>query len=283
MSLKTLTVVAFFMCLLLNSCQKEKLTTVVDTPTIPAQAAITQDMASMQKTFRRVERIFAALRTGTVSFKNGSEYDISSCATINTDSISMPRVTVINYGLTGCIGEDGVTRKGKVTITYDGDLLEAGTTVVTKFSHYYEDDNEVTGFDSLHNEGLNANGHINYTMASDYEVILANNAGTEKDVFIGNYEWLNGESTETEDDDQFAFTSGTSSITAVNGEMKIFSVTSPVVKNLTPGCSIHFIQGSMLVQQIGGPVDYVVDYGDGTCDDIATATADGQTITVTLN
>src|SRR3954467_3459672 len=97
--------------ILLNSCKKEKATPIVkDTP-----ATVATENRPFERMISRTEIVFAALgRSG--SFKRESANAILSCATVDVDSTAMPRVTVINYGITGCLGSDGVTRKGKMII-----------------------------------------------------------------------------------------------------------------------------------------------------------------------
>src|SRR5687767_8527264 len=175
--LTTLSAIVLLISMLLSSCQKEKFTPV----NTNEPHDISQDAKSLKQMISRTEIVFAAL-SGSVSFKNEDASSILNCADVNTDSVSMPRVTVINYGLTGCVGTDGVSRKGKMVITYDGDFHDAGTYVVTTYSNYYEDDNQVTGSTSYHNEGENGNGNLVYTISNDNEIIFANGGGTEKHV-----------------------------------------------------------------------------------------------------
>ncbi len=277
MSLKMLSTATVLISLFLSSCQKEKVTTVVkDKP-----VSIVNSAASMQKVLSRTEMVFALLNSSSFSFKNPSITLIPNCAIVSTDSSSMPRVTVIDYGQSGCAGDDGITRKGKIIIAFDGDYREAGVSVITTFSHYYENDTEITGSDTVRNLGLNGNGNVTLSLSGNYYNILANNGGTEREVFTGTREWLTGYSTETIDDDKYAF-NFTDYLTYPDGSLATLTCISPVIFDMTPGCSLFPIEGIVLYHPESG-FDGVVDFGNGTCDDLADGTENGITTTYDMN
>ena len=275
MSLKMLITATVIISLFLSSCQKEKVTTVVkDKP-----VSIVNSAASIQQIINRTEMIFAVLNNGNLSFKNEITNSILSCATISTDSSAMPRVTVIDYG-TGCVGDDGITRKGKVVIAFDGDYREAGVSVITTFSHYYENDDQITGSDTLRNIGLNGSGNVTLSFSQNYDILLANNGGTEKIVFTGTREWLTGVSTETIDDDQYGLNL-TGYVTIPNEPLRTFTSTTPIIFDKTPGCSAFAVKGTVLCHPASG-FDFIFDYGSGTCDDLVDVTENGITTTYSM-
>jgi hypothetical protein len=273
--LPNFTFVVLLSGMLLSSCQKEKLTPVSkDKPETFTSAS------ALAKTISRTEMVFAALNMGSGSFKTGSAFEALSCASINTDSVSMPRVTVIYFGESGCLGDDGVTRRGKMIITYDGDHHDAGTTIITTLSHYYEDDVKLTGSDTMQNLGINGNGKVYYTISNDYTWTFPNNGGDEKVVLVGGCEWQAGEETETTDDDLCKY-NFTANITFRTGDAETLVTTSPCLLNYTPGCSTHIVEGGF-VRQRAAMVDSFWDFGDGTCDNFADVTENGITTTVEL-
>jgi hypothetical protein len=273
-SLKTLSLVAVLSGLLLSSCQKEKVNPVVNKP-----GTALNDEGSLKKLFSRREMVFAALN-GSVAYKSESANNLLSCADINTDSSSMPHATVVNYGTAGCLGSDGVTRTGKVVITFDGDYQDAGTYIVTTFSNYYEDGAQITGSDTMQNIGRDGNDHIVYSLSANEQQIYPNSGGTEKRVWSGSSEWLTGDATSTTDDDQYAYAI-TMNKTLVNGDLEIWTCTtaSPVVMDL--GCTYTFVQGRVFCHRLAS-FDSMWDYGNGTCDNIATLTENGVTTTETF-
>jgi hypothetical protein len=229
---------------------------------------------------RRSQVVFAALGGGNVSGKYEGAYEILACADVNTDSVNMPRVTVINYGTTGCTGSDGVVRKGKVVITYDGDYRDAGTNIVTTYSHFFENDNELTGTETMFNQGENGNGHITFTFTSDADFNLANNGGTYSENFTGTVEWMTGSATTTTDDDQYAYLlSGT--CTEPNNDVYTWTTNVALLKNFAPSCSAFFVEGIAKCVKPDAS-EATVDFGDTTCDDLATITTNGIPTTVDL-
>jgi hypothetical protein len=272
-SLKTLSLVAVLSTMLLSSCQKEKVTPVKTTPETSLKAE-----ASVKRIFVRREMVMAALN-GSVAFKNESANNILGCADVNTDSSHMPHATVINYGTAGCLGSDGVTRTGKVLITFDGDYHDAGTIIVTTYNNYYEDSTQITGSDTMQNIGRNGNDHIVYSCSS-YEEAYPNTGGLEKNVATGSSEWLAGDATETTDDDQYAYTF-TLNKTLVNGDLEIWTSTSanPFIADFS--CAKIFVKGRLLCHRPAS-FDTLWDFGNGTCDNVLTRTENGVTTTETF-
>ena len=51
---------------------------------------------------------------------------------------------------------DSVVRRGKIEVEYTGDVLQKGSSCNIFFQNYYEDDDPVSGIDSIVNEGVNS-------------------------------------------------------------------------------------------------------------------------------
>lgn len=254
--------------LLFSSCQKEKLVSPVkkDTP-----VAI-QNASPLQQSFKRMHHFLSVLN-GSGSFKAENGNSIASCALVSTDSNSMPHVTVIDYGSAGCVGADGISRRGKVMLTFDGDLNEAGTTVITSYHDYFEDNNSFTGNDTVRNDGLSVNGFLSFAFSLNHQIVLADGSGTITEIYTGSYEWISGAETETTDDDIHSY--HLIAIISTPDKEHKYSTITPVVKNFAPGCSDYFVEGVLKCEETS--TYYIVDYGNGACDNIATWTdPDGQ-------
>jgi hypothetical protein len=267
--------IALFAGLLLSSCQKEKLNPVItDEP-----VNFTTQETAIHQNLLRTQIVFAALNISSGSFKNGMPDDILSCAEVSTDSASMPRVTVINFGLSGCLGADGVTRKGKVLISYDGDYHDAGTEIITTFSEYSEDENQVSGTETMRNTGRSGNDKITYSISQTFDYVLVN-GGTESDVLTGNCEWLAGDLTQTTDDDQYTYAI-TLNQTLQNGDSQTWTCVPGSLPIIDWGCRYRFVQGKISCHR---PASYDSDwdFGNGTCDNAAMVTENGSTNPVVL-
>jgi hypothetical protein len=268
----TLIVFACAMLLTFQSCKKEV--------TTPAKTTDTKNQLLIEQTINDVHTItFDALTSGTLSFKNDNYSSLLGCASVIYDTTSKPCTRTIDYG-SGCTTSDGHIRKGKVVIAYDKDYRKPGSTITVSFINYFVDDNQMTGSINIINNGYNGNGNLYYSMAVSGQVILAKNAGTID--CTGNFtcEWIAGELTDSRGDDVYSFT-GVLSVSNQNGDFMNRTITSPLIKTLAPSCTTHFIKGVELIQK-SGEADKTIDYGNGTCDDIATETQNGVTTTIHL-
>jgi hypothetical protein len=269
---KTLAVVMILAAtLVLSSCQKENVAPVVKTKST--------DVKWVDDTYNDLMKFAVNISSG--SFKTEDAYAIAGCATITDDTISTPHTRTIDYG-TGCMNNDGKTHKGRIILTYNtGDFLHtSGAYVQVALDNYFVDDNQITGSMALNNTGFNGNGNMTLTLDVDAKRVMANGSGT--DSVVGNMavEWVAGYSTSENSDDQFSYTGGASGSSS-DGNTFQLTVLQPLIKNRAEGC-YHYVKGETLVQ-ISGESDRHVDYGDGTCDNLAVETVDGNSQTITLD
>ena len=102
----------------LTSCNKDKLTD--NAETIAAQnfnAAEVEDDNTQIMADQAESEGAVNLRMSPVD--NSAVDLITSCAIVTRDTISTPRTITIDFG-TGCTGQDGRLRSGKVIVTYTG-------------------------------------------------------------------------------------------------------------------------------------------------------------------
>ena len=252
----------FIATMALNSCKKENAD--VDFVTANNQALADE-----------------AAQTGSVSYKTDDANSLlAGCAVVTRDTVSFPRVTTIDFG-TGCTGADGKVRKGIITVTHDGPYREAGTTITITFTNYFVNDNQVLGTKTVHNDGLNNNGNLSFTVTVSGQIIRANGQGTITWTSQRTREWIAGSATSTRDDDRYSIT-GSASGTASNGDAFRATIVNALVRNLELGCRRHFVAGSVLIERTGKP-DRTIDFGNGACDDEATVTINGVSHTITLH
>lgn len=271
--IKTMTALALFAVIALSSCKKES----TDTDLTPAS-----NQAIADESYNDVNNIAdEAATTGSVSYKTDDANSLlSGCATVTRDTINMPHVTTIDFG-TGCTGADGKLRTGRIIVTHDGPYRNPGTTITITFDNYFVNGNQVTGTKTVHNDGVNSDGHLSYSITVSGQVILANGNGTITWSSNRTRVWIAGESTAGRDDDQYAIT-GSASGTGSNGNTFTATITSALVRNLAPGCRRHFVQGTVDIQRTGRP-GRTINYGTGACDDVAIVTINGVSHTITLH
>lgn len=256
----------------LSSCQKEKADN-------DFTAATNQAFAD--ESYNDANNIAdEAVQTGEVSYKTDDANSLlAGCAQVTRDTISLPRVTTIDFG-TGCTGMDGKTRRGKIIVTHDGPYRQQGTTITITFDNFFVNDNQVLGTKTVHNDGINGNGNLSFSISVNGSVILANGSGTITWTSQRVREWIAGESSPSRDDDQYSIT-GSASGTSSNGNQFSATIIEPLIRNLSPGCRRHFVKGVALIQRSGKP-DRTIDFGNGACDNQAVVTINGVTHTILL-
>jgi len=192
-----------------------------------------------------------------------------SCATVTVSPNAFPKTIVIDFG-NGCVSPDGISRKGKINITLSNYLHISGTTAVMTFENY-----SVSGF--------KVEGTITWTNTSTQNAVswtrqVANGKLTNP---LDGYYW-NHEGTKTVTqtaggdtplnllDDVYSVT-GSHTVTNPAGKSRTVTVTEALEKKTV---CYNISKGKVKVQ---GPNHFaIVDYGDGTCDRVATISIDGN-------
>ncbi len=261
----------FTTTLMLTSCQKQK----------DDNSFLTADNSALaDESFNDANNIAdEAAQNGSVSYKTDDSNSLTTCATVTRDTVSMPRVTTVDFG-SGCTGIDGKTRKGKILVSYDGEYRAPGTTITITFDNFFVNDNQVLGTKTIHNNGANSAGHLAFAIDVNGQIILGSGEGTINWTSQRLREWIAGEPTPNRDDDQYSIT-GTASGTACNGNTFNATIMQPLIRNLAPLCRRHFVAGTVLVETPGNP-DRTIDFGNGNCDDQAVVTVNGHSHTITL-
>ncbi len=207
---------------------------------------------------------------------------LSECAIITIDTaenpgVATPNVYTIDFG-TGCLGNDGKTREGIIEITATGPYLSTGTIITITPQGYKVNGNEVQGYRKVTNLGENSNGQPTFSVEVNGTILLANNGGTIQWNANRVRTWISGFNTPLLFiDDEFGL-SGTSSGTRVNG----LSWTSTINNQLLYRHSCRqIVSGTMTLVPEDRP-DRLIDFGDGTCDNSASVTINGNTFTFTV-
>lgn len=272
--IKTLSIIAIA-CLPFYSCVKK--TQELDSDTSSASENFTatsaaNDMGSIADEAGRTKNVS--------SFKTSGEMAIlSSCATLTFDSAAVSTIT-INFGATNCVCNDGRSRRGSLIVTYTGKYKDSLTTITITPKDYFVDNNGVSGSKTVKNLGHNTLGHLVYDITENISITKADNSGTITMDSKRTREWMTGENTLVWSDDKYSITGNASGKNA-NGRSYTSNITKPLVRDMSIGCRKHFISGTIEHTPANKP-KRVIDFGDGTCDDIATVKINGTTYTITL-
>jgi hypothetical protein len=261
--------VASTLMLVLGSCGKEKQEeSMKDAKDSTLGEQLFDDMNDMADEAATGELISYKLEAEQLTY--------SSCAVKTHDTLSEPRVLTIDFG-TGCMGNDGRMRSGLVTITYSGPYAEPGHLHTITTTNYVVDGNQVEGTITVFNEGLNANNHlwftktVNATITKEDGEVLQWQANRTK-------EWIEGFTTIQRLDDIY-LVSGTHAAQSSDGTSFTSLILEPLRK--VKACSWK-TAGVVEVTKTDKPVK-TINFGDGTCDNDAVVTVNGNDFAIQLN
>lgn len=207
---------------------------------------------------------------------------VSNCAIITIDtsanvSTQNPNIYTIDFG-TGCLGNDGKTRSGKIIISSSGPYLQEGTVVNITPEIYSVNGNQISGIRTVTNLGENALGQPSFSVVVSGTIILSNNGGTITWNANRVRTWTTGFNTPLLFlDDEYSL-SGSSSGTKVNG----LNWTSQINTSLLYKHSCRQIVSGTITISPENKADRLVNFGNGECDYSASVTINGNTYTFNL-
>jgi hypothetical protein len=189
---------------------------------------------------------------------------LAPCAVVTESSSTFPKTVTIDYG-TGCVGANGRMKKGKIIISVSGDMRVAGNTRTLTFENFYLNDVKVEGSRNALNTGLNTSGNMVIKITGD--ITASNGELTRSRNFTRYREWISGITTCENSDDEFHITGSGTAIGRRGIEIP-HTITEKIV--LKPGQCNYPLSGKV---DIGSEKRGVIlNFGNGTCDNIAEAT-----------
>lgn len=189
---------------------------------------------------------------------------LAPCAVVTESSSTFPKTVTIDYG-TGCVGQNGLTKKGKIIINVSGDMRVAGNTRSLTFENFYINDVKIEGSRNAENIGLNNIGNMVVKITGD--ITGTNGELTRSRSFTRYREWISGISTCDISDDEFHVTGSGTAIGRRGIEIP-HVITEKIV--LKPGQCNYPLSG---IVDIGSENrGAILNFGNGTCDNIADLT-----------
>lgn len=260
-----------FSLFIFSSCKKEvKVDEEVETT-----FKLSEDQAVSESLADDANVVFfeAAANAGLIGYRTNQSLQSTSslsCATVTvTPQNSFPKTIVIDFG-NGCTSPDGVHRKGKININLSDSVHHPGATAVMTFDGYYVQSFKVEGSITWINTST-PNGISWSREIADGKI--TNPAGT--------YYWLHdgikyvsqtaGSNTPLNLLDDVYSITGNHTVTNPAGKSRTATVIEPLEKKTI----CHNVSKGKI--KIEGPHHFaIVDYGDGTCDRVATISIDGN-------
>lgn len=218
----------------------------------------------------------------TLTLHGRDLFRLSDCVIITREinEAKDTMVMVIDFGEENCMGPDGRERRGKIIITrYGTHYWDGGVEVINTFEDYYVNDNQVTGTKTTKGY-INDEDHRVHEMTDEGSIILADEAGTITWSATRTREVVEGSDTRRKFDDVVHVT-GNASGSDAEGNTYSSEIIEPLVRIHERGCHRHPVSG--VVEIFRSPdTEITIDYGDGTCDNLAEVTTNGETEVIEL-
>ncbi|GAB2852576.1 hypothetical protein [Hymenobacter ruber] len=195
-----------------------------------------------------------------------------SCATRTYDFNT--KTLTIDFGTTNCLCVDGRYRRGKILVRFTTDVNRRTAGAVVTRENYFVNDNQHTATRTFTDIGQGS-FTVDVTNAS---IIRANNGGTHSWTANWTFTRTAGFGTPQVSDDVYNVT-GSSAGTNRKNVGYTATIQNPLIKRAD--CPKYFVQGTIGLTNTNSKT-MTLDYGNGTCDNVATVTVNGHTKTIAL-
>ncbi|MBV6645887.1 MAG: hypothetical protein KI790_10580 [Cyclobacteriaceae bacterium] len=197
-------------------------------------------------------------------------FHVLDCAVIEHDTVE--QVITIDYG-DGCEGRNGRVRKGKIIIQYDGRRNEPGSYRIVTLEDFFIDSTQIEGTRTVTNISVDTDDNPTFNIKLE---------GGKLTFADGTFATREADHTRTwfrfeEPEDDYSTLDGSAS--GVNREGLDYSAVITETITFKRSCR----NGRVFVPVSGqkvytvGDRESIINYGDGTCDNLVTITTDGVT------
>ncbi len=229
-----------------------------------------------------VENTFASISSDVeeaIYFKslpNGRHgFGFGGCATRTEEQpegTDYPLVITLDYG-EDCTFFGDFSKSGKVIITLTGDPSEVGAQKILTFENFVVNGYQIEGTRTYTRTGSNS-----YIVSLEGGRITTPEGAVITRTSSRIKEQISGQDTEDRSDDAYEITGSAS---GVNSEGQSYSKTISIPLVVTGDCL--WITSGVIESVVEGGSSVSIDFGDGTCDDLAIRTEDGVSEEITMN
>lgn len=198
--------------------------------------------------------------------------DLGPCATISFDTSGSSRSMTINYGTTGCQCWDGKTRSGEVMMSWTGPRVDSGNSFMINTSNYWVNSNKVAIHKVVTNGGLNSSGEPFFNVSENDSLTLDTTNQVITLTASRVRTWTGGFDTPQLLDDQYSITGSGNGIDR-DGNAFSYNISNPLILHM----DCPWIEAGTIDYTLPKFSQLSLDFGDGTCDNIATVDVNGTT------
>lgn len=236
--------------------------------------AIAELDAMVEANFEEVNQIGYEIMDEAYGRRYRANALINSCVAVTRDTVN--RILTLDFG-TGCVGPDGKTRSGIITVDYTKRLWWPGASLTINLDNFYIDGTHVQG--TLSHQNLATS--FSDTISIQTQLIGGQITSPDGSVATREYDrtrtWLRGLNPAT---DQL-LVEGSATGTRKDGSSYSATITSPKIYRrscLRQGIGMA-VEGTVVIQR-SGKDDVEVDYGSSDCDKEFVITVNGQSRTI---
>ena len=246
-----------------TSCEKDSVTSTQDAITVTEEATAAEGV--FDDAFEQSE----IYENGTAK-STTEDYCIPTVTIDYPEGTPFPRVVTIDFGTEGCVGRNDAVRKGIIIVKVTAFFLETGSKRIVTFDNFSVNDYLVEGTKTVTNMGQNDVGNWVRKIEIDGSITTPEGVAITR-ISSREREWITGAATPLFFwDDVFSIT-GTASGVDSKGTTYSSEITTPLIK----ARNCRWIQEGV-IEITSGDNTVVIDYGDGTCDNVATATINDE-------
>jgi hypothetical protein len=174
-----------------------------------------------------------------------------------------PKTLTLDFGA-GCTSIDGIIRTGKLVYNFSGPLFTPGTTVTVSFNQYTVNGYGIQGTYAITNNSTQSG--ISFTTLVTNGILTCPDATNFHYSHNKTYTQTAGASTPFDISDDVYSITGNSAFSSSDGSSLVLNVTTPLIRNFTCLNITQGVVSFVFNQGISG----TIDFGDGTCDNLAT-------------
>lgn len=253
-------IIAPILAILFMSCQNDELKSNVE-PTAAIETL--NEYVLIQQIFQDVgnnggDALLNAENSTTG--KSAKSISVGPVITVEPfDFTTFPKTITIDFQ-TGILCEDGITRKGIISIVSSGWYGNEGSEHTTTFDNYYHNDFKVEGTHYVKNLGRNLDDNLEYTVIVENGKITANNGKTINYTENSLRTWIAGSGTPLNIWDDEYLLDGTQSGISSEGVEYMLTIEDPLHFVLLP----RTIKSGIINFEVGNVNDIKLNFTNST-------------------
>ncbi|GAB4404092.1 MAG: hypothetical protein OHK0039_04060 [Bacteroidia bacterium] len=269
---------AFVLAFTLSACQRETTDEIAE-----SEVELAELDASIEASFDESDAYaFEAMDVTDFSvnarrYVNAADRLINACVTVTHDSIN--KVVTLDFG-TGCVGPDGRTRSGQIVISYTQRLYVPGATLTIDHVNYSVDSVMVAGTRIITNVSPNFQSNISLNTQLVGGMLVWPNGDTATRAFTRTATWMRAVNPINDELHVDGSATGTTRNAVAYTTQTLSTLIFKRSCRRSDGIRVP-VEGVVSIQR-GSQPKVQIDYGDGTCDRLATLSRNGQTRVITL-